>query len=186
MDAIVYKGQKVITTELLAQVYETSPKNIQANYARNERYFEHGIHFFLLIGEELKDFKNQPTTSGLVGKTASSLYLWTERGANRHCKILDTDMAWRQFDHLVDVYFRVKSAVNALPSTPPAVSPGGLARLISVTRTAMLDMGCTANEVGQMVQSMLKTWAVPVPDALAKQIPGQMSLFSPSRPMLDS
>ncbi len=36
------------------------------------------------------------------------LYLWTERGANRHCKILDTDKAWKQFDNLEETYFRVK------------------------------------------------------------------------------
>ncbi len=36
------------------------------------------------------------------------LYLWTERGANRHCKILDTDRAWEQFDNLEETYFRVK------------------------------------------------------------------------------
>ncbi len=37
-----------------------------------------------------------------------NLYLWTERGANRHCKILDTDKAWEQFDSLEETYFRVK------------------------------------------------------------------------------
>ena len=39
---------------------------------------------------------------------ARTLYLWTERGASRHCKILDTEKAWEQFDHLEDTYFRVK------------------------------------------------------------------------------
>ncbi len=34
--------------------------------------------------------------------------LWTERGANRHCKILDTDKAWEQFDNLEETYFRAK------------------------------------------------------------------------------
>jgi len=36
------------------------------------------------------------------------LYLWTLKGANRHCKILDTDKAWHQFDLLEENYFKVK------------------------------------------------------------------------------
>ncbi|EQI52777.1 putative antirepression domain protein [Clostridioides difficile Y270] len=36
------------------------------------------------------------------------MYLWTERGANRHCKILDTDKAWEQFDNLEESYFNKK------------------------------------------------------------------------------
>lgn len=81
---VEFKSQRVITTELLAQVYETDVNNIQANFKRNEGHFKQGIHYFKLEGEILKDFKNQPTNSQLVSKHTSQLYLWTERGANRH------------------------------------------------------------------------------------------------------
>lgn len=37
-----------------------------------------------------------------------NLILYTERGANRHAKILNTDEAWKQFDYIEEVYFRVK------------------------------------------------------------------------------
>ncbi|SQB33966.1 ORF6N domain-containing protein [Clostridium cochlearium] len=105
---VEFKKQRVITTELLAQVYETDVNNIQANFKRNEKHFKEGKHYFKLEGEVLKEFKNRPTISQLVSKHASQLYLWTERGANRHCKILDTDKAWDQFDNLEETYFRVK------------------------------------------------------------------------------
>ncbi|WP_438335209.1 ORF6N domain-containing protein [Clostridium cochlearium] len=105
---VEFKKQRVITTELLAQVYETDVNNIQANFKRNEKHFKEGKHYFKLEGEVLKEFKNRPTISQLVSKHASQLYLWTERGANRHCKILDTDKAWEQFDNLEETYFRVK------------------------------------------------------------------------------
>lgn len=105
---IEFKNQIVISTELLASVYETDTNNIQANFSRNKNHFKEGIHYYLLQGEELKQFKNQPTISQMVSKHASQLYLWTERGANRHCKILDTDKAWEQFDNLEETYFKVK------------------------------------------------------------------------------
>ena len=36
------------------------------------------------------------------------LYLWTDRGAARHAKILDTDEAWEVYEELEDNYFNPK------------------------------------------------------------------------------
>lgn len=105
---VVFNGQTVITTEMLASVYETDAKNIQMNFANNKEHFKKNTHYILLQGEELKTFKNDPNNIGLVKKNTSQLYLWTERGASRHCKILDTDKAWEQFDYLEEAYFKVK------------------------------------------------------------------------------
>lgn len=105
---VVFNGQTVITTEMLASAYGTDTNNIQVNFIRNKDKFEEGKHYILLQGAELKEFKNQPTNSKVVKKNTSQLYLWTERGASRHCKILDTDKAWEQFDYLEEAYFKVK------------------------------------------------------------------------------
>lgn len=61
----------------------------------------------------------------------------------------------------------------------PEVSPQGLAKLINITRRVMLDMGSTPAEVAAMVQSIFITWNVPVPYALARNVPEQLSLFHP-------
>lgn len=111
---LTFKGQTVITTEILANVYETDTNNIQANFTRNKDKFEEGKHYILLQGAELKEFKNQPTSGQVVKKNTSQLYLWTERGASRHCKILDTDKAWEQFDYLEEVYFKSKQSVSSV------------------------------------------------------------------------
>ncbi len=84
-------GKRVLTTEQLAEIYQTDINNIQVNFKNHKGKFTEGKHFYLLQGEKLKEFKNHLNNIQLVGKRASSLYLWTERGANRHCKILDTD-----------------------------------------------------------------------------------------------
>lgn len=109
-----YQNQRILTTQQLADVYETSETNIKTNFNRNKKRFTEGNHYFVLDGEVLKAFKNEVTDSNLVGKNASQLILWTEKGADRHCKILDTDKAWEQFDNLEETYFRVKEQATDL------------------------------------------------------------------------
>lgn len=106
-----YKGEVVITTDILAKVYESEINNIQQNFIRNKDKFIESKHYILLQGEQLKEFKSQLTESQSpieINKFASSLYLWTERGASRHCKMLDTDKAWERFDELENTYFNVR------------------------------------------------------------------------------
>lgn len=83
------------------------------------------------------------------------------------------------FDEVIPTVLRTGtySVVPTTSSRTPEVSPGGLAKLISVTRRVMLDMGSTPVEVGAMTTSILNTWCIPVPVAFTKQIPGQLSLF---------
>ncbi|EKU61148.1 ORF6N domain-containing protein [Acinetobacter nosocomialis] len=102
---INFNSVPVVTTEMLADFYQTETKHIQNNYLRNSARFIEGKHFFKLVGEQLKQFKNLPSLRGLVNKRAPQLTLWTERGAARHAKMLDTDQAWEVFEQLEDCYF---------------------------------------------------------------------------------
>lgn len=99
-----WNGQVVITTSQLAEVYGTTTKNISNNFTRNKDRFQEGKHYFSLQGSDLKEFMRVSSESGLPQST-SIAYLWTRRGASRHCKILGTDKAWEQFDYLEDNYF---------------------------------------------------------------------------------
>lgn len=103
---IEWGGQVVITTAQLAYVYGTTTKNVSNNFNRNEDRFEVGKHYFVLQGAELKDFMRVSSESGQpLSPSTSIVYLWTRRGASRHCKILGTDKAWEQFDYLEENYF---------------------------------------------------------------------------------
>lgn len=127
---IEWKNQVVITTALLAEIYEANEQQIQQNFSNHKNNFTEGKHYFLLQGEELKEFKNHFDNIELVGKRASQLYLWTERGANRHCKILDTDKAWEQFDNLEETYFKVKEIVNTELSPELQMLQGLLSQMV--------------------------------------------------------
>lgn len=109
LQIIEHEGIRVLTTQQLSEVYETSTENIKQNFKRNKERFNEGRDYYLLKGEQLKEFL-QVTNSHLQNQSKiRSMYLWTERGANRHSKILDTDTAWKQFDVLEETYFKVKS-----------------------------------------------------------------------------
>jgi len=109
LPVLAYQGTRVVTTGLLAQLYGTDSHNITVNYRNNEERFEAGKHFIKLTGDELRAFKHQVNEIDLVkiARNASHLLLWTERGAARHAKMLDTDQAWEVFEKLEDNYFRV-------------------------------------------------------------------------------
>ncbi|HAH0419166.1 TPA: ORF6N domain-containing protein [Escherichia coli] len=102
----------VMTTEMLADLYDTEPKLIRQNYQRNADRFIEGKHCFKLIGEELRAFKNESSQRGLlnIAPKVSHLFLWTARGAARHAKILETEEAWEVFEKLEDCYFDRKPA----------------------------------------------------------------------------
>lgn len=111
-----WKGQRVITTAQLAEIYETDINNVQVNFSRNRNKFVEGEHFLFLQGSELKAFKRfltdskHPLADEL--KFTSQFYLWTRRGSSRHCKILGTTKAWEQFDVLEDNYYNPKPQTN--------------------------------------------------------------------------
>ncbi|ECD7242267.1 ORF6N domain-containing protein [Salmonella enterica] len=125
LSPITHNQIPVITTELLAHLYGADIKNIQNNFARNVDRFEVGKHFFKIEGEELRELKHRPSLSGSVkiARNVRSLILWTERGAARHAKMLETDQAWEVFEKLEDCYFSQKQpASSATKHSYPAHS----------------------------------------------------------------
>ncbi|MFB4660355.1 ORF6N domain-containing protein [Enterobacter kobei] len=129
LQIIEYRGQRVVTTEQLAAGYGTDEVNIRKNLSRNLERFEEGKHYFLLTGSELKGFKNLVPESHLVNKHTSQLILWTERGAARMSKVVDTDQAWGYHEDLVEFYFTQRDAIAA-PSTQVALTRKQLALMV--------------------------------------------------------
>ncbi|MDP4267025.1 MAG: ORF6N domain-containing protein [Bacteroidota bacterium] len=104
---IEYKSQKILTTQQLAECYETETDNISRNYLRNQDKYIPGVHFYVLEGDELKAFRASGQIDGLP-MNVNRMFLWTERGAFRHAKSLNNDKAWEVYDQLVENYFKSK------------------------------------------------------------------------------
>ncbi|HEE9628400.1 TPA: ORF6N domain-containing protein [Escherichia coli] len=122
LSVVSYNSVPVITTELLADLYGTERQRLINNFNRNKSRFVKGKHYFLLEGDELRDLKreNSLRVSVKIARNVRSLILWTERGAARHAKMLETDQAWEVFEKLEDCYFSQHSAsqsTNQLPAT---------------------------------------------------------------------
>jgi phage antirepressor YoqD-like protein/YHS domain-containing protein len=143
LQVVEYQNQRVLTTQQLAEVYEASPKNINDNFTNHKDRFIEGKHYYFLHGETLRNFKSDhPDNIGVVANRASHIYLWTEKGASRHCKILDTDQAWKQFDILEETYFKVKASHQYyIPETYSA------ALLLASELCASLEIAKSENQI---------------------------------------
>ncbi|EOT4577798.1 P22AR C-terminal domain-containing protein [Escherichia coli] len=104
LSPITHNQIPVITTELLAHLYGTDVANMKMNHSRNQTRFLEGKHYFKIVGDDLKNLRVTFSYLQISPKTRS-LILWTERGAARHAKMLETDQAWEVFEKLEDCYF---------------------------------------------------------------------------------
>ncbi|HAG2521878.1 TPA: ORF6N domain-containing protein [Salmonella enterica] len=116
---IVHQNTPVITTELLARLYGTEVNNIKVNFTRNADRFVEGKHFYKAFGDDLKNLRVTLSNSqNPVSPKTRSLILWTERGAARHAKMLETDQAWEVFEKLEDCYFSQKQQTPTRQVSP--------------------------------------------------------------------
>lgn len=137
------RGIRVLTSAQIAACYNTSRDRIKQNFQENKSRYVEGKHYIMLVGDELRKFKNEVRNSYPVNeniknevknfhseeikaryqfntsfKYAKSLYLWTEKGALLHAKSLNTDKAWEVYDYLVDFYFQVQGQQEEKASVP--------------------------------------------------------------------
>ncbi|HHP4841519.1 TPA: ORF6N domain-containing protein [Acinetobacter baumannii] len=134
ISVINYKAIPVVTTEMLADLYGTEIIRIQQNHLRNLERFVEGKHFYKLVGEELRNFKKALTSLKIVSPNARALTLWTERGAARHAKMLDTDQAWEVFEQLEDCYFHRKDILSKTHKSEREPLTSAVNMLVSKTK----------------------------------------------------
>lgn len=123
---IAYRNQRVITSELLARGYGATPQQITNNFNRNKNRFIEGKHYFRIEGDDVENLRN--SLRGVqISPMARTLYLWTERGASRHAKMLETDQAWDFYEDLEENYFRQRE-IGGIPLVPDFLDPAQAAR----------------------------------------------------------
>lgn len=164
LPVIEWNGQRVITTAQLADIYETDVDNVKKNFQRNGDKFTEGEHFYLLTGEELRTFKNMVTDCPLVGKNANQLYLWTRRGASRHCKMLGTDKAWEQFDVLEENYYNPKAQLDMSKLSPDLQMFQKLFNSVAEQQLEQKRQAEKVNQIEQTVSNMKDIFTKPIGD----------------------
>ena len=123
LQVIEQNGQRVLTTQQLADKYETDPRTISNNFNRNIERYREGIDYFALGGEEKRAFIGFCQLDSRL-KCAGQLYLWTEKGCLLHAKSLNTDKAWEVYGALLATYFKTKGI---------SIAPAGAARHSKLT-----------------------------------------------------
>lgn len=154
---IEFKNQRIMTTKVLADEFGTDEGNIQKNFSRNEKRFVEGKHYYKLDGQALKDFKSSLPTECLQPiKFAPILYLWTDRGAARHAKILDTDEAWEVYEQLEETYFRVKQnkAIDSTQLSPELQMFKSIFDTVAAQQLENKQIKQDLNQTKQEVQAM--------------------------------
>lgn len=106
-----YKNVRVLTTQQIAEAYETNSDVISKNFKNNENRYKEGKHYICLTGDELREAKANGNIYGLP-MNANKFYLWTEKGCFLHAKSLGTDKAWEVYEKLVDFYFNRKKHLS--------------------------------------------------------------------------
>ncbi|OKP02209.1 ORF6N domain-containing protein [Xenorhabdus eapokensis] len=111
LQIVEYRGQRVVTTEQLAAGYGATNQQITNNFNRNKSRFVESKHYYRIEGEEVEILRNSFRGVQISNK-ARSFYLWTERGAANHSKMLETDQAWNYFDDLTEFYFTRRDSIT--------------------------------------------------------------------------
>lgn len=167
LKAKTYNGQQVIDSRDVAVMVERAHcellKSIRIYVGHlNEGNFP-SVNFFIESSYSDEKGERRPC------------YLITRKG----CDMIANKMTGKKGVLFTAAYvtaFEKMSEALKTGNPKPEVSPGGLAKLISITRRVMLDMGSTPQDVGYMVKSVFSTFNVPIPVSLEKQVPGQLSL----------
>lgn len=128
LPVMTHQGMPVATTEMLATLYGAENRALRDNFRNNKGRFVEGKHYFTLEGDDLRGFRSRD--ENIVSRfcpvsNARVVNLWTERGAARHAKLLNTDAAWDVFEALEDAYFRAREESCATNNGAQAIAPRG-------------------------------------------------------------
>lgn len=91
LQKVEYNGTLVLTTQQIAEAYETEQQIVTNNFNRNKDRYIDGKYYICLKGDDLKNFRAKNQNDVLPN--ANKFYLWTKKGAFLHAKSLNTDTA---------------------------------------------------------------------------------------------
>lgn len=114
------EGKKAMLVKDIAEIHGRELRVINQNIDRNKARFKDGVDIVDLKGTEfaitLSD--NEIYTQNSMN-ASKNIYLLSERGYAKLLKILEDDVAWEQYEKLVDGYFNMRGqAFNTSELSP--------------------------------------------------------------------
>ena len=172
-----FHGKSVIDSREVAEMVGKNHAHLLRDIAGYIKIMEKtNESTFGLVGNGLNfqpvDFFIPSTYQDSKGETRPC-YLITKKGCDMIANKLTGEKGVLFTAAYVTAFEDMKRVLNA-PHRSPEVSPAGLARLIAITRRVMLEMNSTPVEVGSMVRYVFRTYNIPVPVALDKQVSGML------------
>ena len=167
-----FHGKQVIDSRDVAQMVEREHKELMKSIRVYAQYLAEGEI-------PLGDFFIESTYLDANNQTRPN-FLITKKG----CDMIANKTTGKKGVLFTAAYVSAFEEMRQALTTPPArlmlpegVSLSGLARLISITRRAMLDAGSPPLDVCGMIKETYEAVGFPVPTVFPKQLPGQTSLF---------
>ena len=112
-------GKKAILAKDIAQIHNREFRAINQAINMNRKRFKDGLHILDLKGTEsaINLVDSEIFTQNAMN-AANSIYLLSERGYAVLLKILEDDVAWAQYEKLVDGYFSQRAENKRVRTKP--------------------------------------------------------------------
>jgi hypothetical protein len=145
VEQIVYKGQPVVTFEMIAQVHGVDVENVRQAFKRHRERFTEGKHFYRI------DFQEASQLVLRVPVSPNGMAIFTEKGYLLLVKPMRDDTSWQVQERMIDDYFALRAQLP-LPIAPlvaPQLTPKEqLQESIDCAKLAMEFLA----EIGQLNQ----------------------------------
>lgn len=116
------EGKKAILVKEIAEIHSRELKFINQNINRNINRFKECVDIVDLKGT---GFEVTLSNHGIYNQNSinrsDNIYLLSERGYAKLLKILEDDVAWEQYEKLVDGYFNMRSELPKMSKELQAI-----------------------------------------------------------------
>ncbi|WP_291653951.1 ORF6C domain-containing protein [Clostridium sp.] len=103
------KGKKAMLAKEIAEIHGRELKFINQNINRNIKRFTEGLDIVDLKGTQFEvTLSNHGIYTQNSINASNNIYLLSEIGYSKLLKILEDDVAWEQYEKLVDGYFNMR------------------------------------------------------------------------------
>lgn len=117
IEQLTYHEQPVVTFEMIADVHGVPVSNVQKSFQRHQDRFTAEKHYYRINAEESQ-------RCGLRVQTGQhGALLFTRHGYLLLVKPMKDDKAWNVQERMIDEYFAMQTALQALPTVPQVKDP---------------------------------------------------------------